>query len=184
MNDDTLTGGGPASPGGGATIAAGDLPPRLGAIGDELERATRAELRNARLRRRRIRRRIAGGAVALAILVPGAALATSLLSTDEVERSMPAGTRFLVGTTPHCEVVRDGVEYHCTVEGKLNDPEIADMKGTVEPTVDRTRHVNGGCRSLRSDGSEWQCYIGRAAVDQQIIGAGFLGEYAPSPGVG
>jgi len=129
MNDDTLTGGGPPPP-----AAADDRgrrpPPRLGAIGDELERATRTELRNAWLRRRRIRRRIAGGAVALAILVPGAALATSLLSTDQVERSMPAGTRFLVGTTPHCQVVRDGVEYHCTVEGKLKRPRDRGYEGT------------------------------------------------------
>ncbi len=184
MNDDTLAGGGPATPGGGATIAAGDLPPRLGAIGDELERATRADLRHAWRRRRRVRRRIAGGAAALVILIPGAALATSLLSTGDVERSLPAGTRFLVGTTPHCEVVTDGVEYHCTVEGAFNNPEIQDMKGTVEPTVDAKKRVNGGCRSLRSDGREWQCYIGQEAVRQKIVGAGFLGEYAPSPGVG
>jgi hypothetical protein len=44
--------------------------------------------------------------------------------------------------------------------------------------------VNGGCRSLDSEGTEWQCYIGEAAVEQRIIGAGFLGEYAPSPGRG
>jgi hypothetical protein len=50
--------------------------------------------------------------------------------------------------------------------------------------VDATKHVNGGCRSLRSDGREWECYIGQAAVRQQIIGPDFLGEYAPSPGVG
>jgi hypothetical protein len=184
MTDDTLAGGGPASPGSGTTIAAGDLPPRLAAIGDELERATRAELRRAWLRRRRIRRRIAACAAALVILVPGAAVAGGLFSTDDVERSMPAGTRFLVGTTPDCEAVRDGIEYHCTVTGKLNHPEIEDIKGTVEPTVDKTKHVNGGCRSLRSDGREWTCYIGEEAVRQHIIGAGFLGEYAPSPGVG
>ena len=44
------------------------------------------------------------------------------------------------------------------------------MKGTVESTVDATKHVNGGCRSLRSDGLEWECYLGQTAVDQQIIG--------------
>jgi hypothetical protein len=181
---ETAAGGGPASPPGAVAIAAGDLPPRLGAIGDELERATRAELRHAGLRRRRIRRRVAGCAAALVILIPGAALAGGLFSTDEVEQSMPAGTRFLVGTTPHCEVVKADVEYHCTVKGNFNNPEIADMKGTVEPTVDKTKHVNGGCRSLRSDGREWTCYIGQEAVRRQIIGAGFLGEYAPSPGVG
>jgi len=29
-----------------------------------------------------------------------------------------------------------------------------------------------------------KCYIGEAAVRQSIIGQGFLGAYAPSPGVG
>ena len=66
----------------------------------------------------------------------------------------------------------------------FDEPEVADLKGTVEPTVDRTRHVNGGCRSLTSDGRAWQCYIGSAAVDEQIVSADFLGEYMPSPGVG
>jgi hypothetical protein len=154
---------------------------RLDAIGAELERAARADL--ARGRRHTRRRRIAAGAVTLAILVPGAALAAGLLSERDVEQSMPAGTRFLVGTTPHCEAVKPGIEYRCTIAGDFK-PEIDDLKGTVEPTVDATKHVNGGCRSLRSDGREWRCYIGEEAVRQQIIGPGFLGEYAPSPGVG
>jgi hypothetical protein len=80
-------------------------------------------------------------------------------------------------------VVRENVEYRCTLK-RAPAPEIEDWKGTVEPTVDRTKHVNGGCRSLASDGRTWQCYIGQAAVDQDIIAPGFLGEYAPSPGVG
>ena len=50
--------------------------------------------------------------------------------------------------------------------------------------MDATKHVNGGCRSLTDDGREWSCYVGEEAVRQQIVGAGFLGEYAPSPGVG
>jgi hypothetical protein len=40
-------------------------------------------------------------------------------------------------------------------------------------TTVRDEHVNGGCRSLNSDGTEWECYIGQAAVDQQIISQGF-----------
>jgi hypothetical protein len=153
---------------------------RLQFIGDDLERAARKDLR----RHTRRRRRVLGGAAVLAILLPGGALAAGLLSTEDVERSLPAGTRFLVGTTPKCEVVKENVEYHCTISGELNDPEIEDIKGTVEPTVDASKHVNGGCRSLRSDGREWTCYIGQEAVRQRIIGAGFLGEYAPAPGVG
>ena len=96
---------------------------------------------------------------------------------------MPAGTRFLVGTTPTCEEVRAGVEYHCTI-GRAFKAEVTDLKGTVEPTVDATKHVNGGCRSLRSDGREWNCYIGREAVTQKIVGQDFLGQHAPSPGAG
>jgi hypothetical protein len=152
---------------------------RLSAIGDDLERAARKDLR----RHTRRRRRMIGGAAALAILLPGGALAAGLLSTEDVERSLPAGTKFLVGTTPHCTVVRAGVEYRCTISGAFT-PDEPDLKGTVEATVDATKHVNGGCRSLRSDGREWECYIGRAAVDQSIISAGFLGDYAPAPGVG
>ena len=96
---------------------------------------------------------------------------------------MPAGTLALAGTEPTCTVVRQDVEFHCVL-ARPPAPELSDWKGTVEPTVDATKHVNGGCRSLTSDGREWQCYIGEEAVAQQIIGAGFLGEYAPSPGVG
>ena len=54
----------------------------------------------------------------------------------------------------------------------------------MEPTVDATEHVNGGCRSLTSDGISWECYRGEEAVRQQIVSEGFLGEYAPSPGHG
>ncbi len=156
---------------------------RLDAIGDALERAANDDLRAARRHSRR-RRRIGIAAVSLAILAPGAALAGSLLTTADVERSMPAGTKFLAGTEPRCEVVQSGVEYRCTIKGEFKSEIDGSLKGTVEPTVDATRHVNGGCRSLTADGREWSCYIGQEAVTQQIIGPDFLGEYAPSPGVG
>ena len=90
----------------------------------------------------------------------------------------------LQGADPHCTVVRAGVEYHCVLSRLPTQPEVADLKGTVEPTVDATKHVNGGCRSLTSDGREWQCYLGDAAVVQQIVSADFLGDYARVPGRG
>src|SRR3954452_18674042 len=153
---------------------------RLVLIGDDLERAAHRDLRRHSARRRRI----LGGAAALAILLPGGALAANLLSTEDVERSMPAGTKFLVGTTPTCEVVKENVEYRCTLSGRFESEIDGSLKGTVEPTVDAGKHVNGGCRSLTDDGRQWSCYIGEEAVKQQIIGPDFLGEYAPSPGVG
>jgi hypothetical protein len=164
-----------------------DLASRLDDLGNALEESARADLASqpprAR-RRRRISPRIAIVAAAVAILVPSVAFAaTQLIGNDEVAQSLPAGTLSLAGTEPTCTVVRQNVEYHCVL-AHAPAPEVSDWKGTVEPTVDATKHVNGGCRSLASDGREWECYIGQAAVDQQIIGKGFLGEFAPSPGVG
>jgi hypothetical protein len=157
-----------------------DMTPRLSRLGDELERAARRDLRP----RRRRRRRIAIAAVAAVIVVPGAAVAGyELISESEVASSLPAGTLALAGTEPDCTVVRENVEYHCVL-ARPPAPEVDNWKGTVEPTVDATKHVNGGCRSLNSAGTEWQCYIGQEAVREQIIGPDFLGEYAPAPGVG
>ena len=157
--------------------------PQLNDLGDALERATAADL--AASRRRRAPRKLALTIAALAVAIPGLAFAANaLISSEEVAASLPAGTRMLQGTEPRCTVVKADVEYHCVLTKPIAAPEVSDMKGTVEPTVDATKHVNGGCRSLDSDGRTWQCYIGQAAVEQRIIGAGFLGEYAPTPGVG
>ena len=154
----------------------------LNDLGDALERATADDLRPAR---RRVPRKLLLAAAAIAVAVPGIAFAAHALTTnEEVAASLPAGTKMLIGTDPTCTVVKANVEYHCVLGKAIPNPEVSDLKGTVEPTVDATKHVNGGCRSLTTDGSEWQCYLGQAAVDQKIVSAGFLGEYAPSPGVG
>ena len=153
---------------------------RLDRLGDALEAAASRSLATPK----RPRRAVVAVALAALVLVPAAAIAGSkLISNDEVASSMPAGTLSLAGTDPTCTTVKDGVEYHCVL-AKAPAPEVADWIGTVEPTVDTTKHVNGGCRSLNTAGTSWECYLGQAAVDQQIIGAGFLGEFAPSPGVG
>jgi hypothetical protein len=153
----------------------------LAALGDALERAAAANLNIATRRRRRFTLAI----VALAIAIPGLALgADALIGPEEVAAGLPAGTKMLAGTEPRCTVVEQGVEYHCVLTRLPASPEVSDLTGTVEPTVDATKHVNGGCRSLRADGREWQCYLGDAAVEQRIISRGLLGEYAPEPGVG
>ena len=154
----------------------------LDRLGDALERAAAADLDRAR--RTRTRRRLALAALAVAVAIPGLAVAAAkLIDPETVAQSMPAGTLALAGTEPSCTTVREGVEYHCVL-AHAPAPEVSDWKGTVEPTVDATKHVNGGCRALTSDGREWQCYLGQEAVDRRIVSAGFLGEYAPSPGVG
>jgi hypothetical protein len=159
-------------------------PDRLAELGDALQAAASADV--ARGARRHRRRTVAAIAAAL-IVLPGAALATSALITDdEVADSIPAGTWALGGTTPECTTVRENVEYDCVLASAPREGDIpaGQWKGTVEPTVDRTKHVNGGCRSLNAEGTHWRCYIGEEAVRQKIIGRGFLGEFAPGPGRG
>jgi hypothetical protein len=171
------------------------LDPKLHALGDRLERAAAADLAagaqpTAARRPRRVSRRLAVIVAVLAIGVTGVAIAANqLVSTDEVAQSMPAGTLALAGTNPTCTVVTKDVEFHCVL-AKPPASEVTDAqgnpawKGTVEPSADASKHVNGGCRSLAQDGREWECYIGQAAVDQNIIGQDFLGQHSPTPGVG
>lgn len=158
--------------------------PELVDLGDRLERAVARHHVNSPAAPKRVRRRFVVVAAAILVSIPGIAFgASALISEEDVAAGLPAGTKALAGTDPTCTAVRPGVEYHCVL-ARPPAPEISDWRGTVEHTVDATRHVNGGCRSLRSDGLEWQCYLGDAAVEQKIIARDFLGEYAPSPGVG
>ena len=170
------------------------LSPDLVHLGDALQAAAERDLataapapaadRTARRRPSRRRRRVVMVGIAAAIGIPAVAVAADqLIGSDEVAASMPAGTLSLAGTEPTCTVVKKNVEFHCLL-AKAPAPEVTDWKGTVEPTVDKSSHVNGGCRSLVSDGTEWECYIGRAAVDQEIISDGFLGEAVSGPGQG
>jgi hypothetical protein len=157
----------------------------LDRLGAALHAAVTDDL--GRVVRRRRRRTIAGALAALAIAVPGAALAAdALISGDDVAKSIPSGTWALMGTHPTCTTVRTDVEFDCTLARppRTGDVEAGQWQGTVEPTVDPSKHVNGGCRSLSADGMHWRCYIGTEAVRQDIIGAGLLGEYAPTPGRG
>jgi hypothetical protein len=160
-----------------------NLVPELHELGDSLEAAVAAAIPQ---RRRRARpRKLAVAAAVLVLAIPGLAIGASrLITNDDVAASLPAGTKMLQGTDPRCTVVTQDVEYHCVLSHAIPSPEVSDLKGTVEPTVDASSHVNGGCRSLESDGLTWECYIGEKAVDEQIIGPDFLGTYSSGPGVG
>ena len=44
--------------------------------------------------------------------------------------------------------------------------------------------VAGGCIGLDATGMTWDCYVGQAAVDHEIISQDFLGEPVLGPGHG
>jgi hypothetical protein len=158
------------------------LSPSLSRLGNELEHACAADLASRRPRRRTARLVLVAAAVA-AVLGGAAAIAADQLSSSDVAHSLPAGTAALIGTDPTCTAVTKDVEYHCVL-AKPPYPEVSDWKGTKEDTVDATKHVNGGCEALTSNGLVWECWIGQAAVDHGTISQGFLGQYAPEPGHG
>jgi hypothetical protein len=166
-----------------------DLSPSLQRLGDALHAATTIDVRRpAAPAGTRRRRRAVIALVTAVIAIPGGALAaTALLSPSQVAQTIPLGTLALLNTQPTCTTVTAGVEYDCTlhsVPSTEGAPLPGQWLGTVEPTVDATKHVNGGCRSLNGTGTRWHCYIGQAAVREKIIGAGFLGQPSLGPGVG
>lgn len=161
----------------------------LNKLGDALELTVANDIqpKSKRVAKPKRRRRAILGVAAMLVVLPGAAIAAnSLISTDQVASSIPAGTFALAGTHPKCEVVEEGVEFTCALTNPPgNEPAVgASWMGTVEPTVDADKRINGGCRSEDPDGMTWRCYIGEEAVAQKIVSRELLGEYSPRPGVG
>ncbi|MDO8188451.1 hypothetical protein Q5424_22680 [Conexibacter sp. JD483] len=181
---------------------------RLARLGDDLHAATAADLaahgapaasrapadlasatsdagRPARRSPAR-RRAVIASVLAGAIAIPGVALAANaLFSSGEAARSLPQGTLALAGTDPTCTVVREGVEFDCTL-ARAPQGELAPgaWKGTVEPAVGDDRTVVGGCRSQNANGTRWTCWIGREAVRNRTISDEFLGTEVAGPGAG
>jgi hypothetical protein len=184
--------------------------PRLPLLGDALREAAVADLArseertsgatrfgDARSRRPsrprfRIGTRTAVALVAAALALPAAAIATGVFSSDqEVAASIPQGTYAFAGTEPTCTTLQEGLAYECVL-GQSPNSEVppgsgefvikpGDWNGVVEGTVDKTQHVNGGCRSQNAEGTNWLCYLGQEAVRQEILMPSALGQYLPSP---
>ena len=106
--------------------------------------------------------------VAVVVLVPAAAVAgAKLISNDDVAKSLPAGA-LLAPPAPTRRAPAVNERRRVPVragQGARPGGWSRDWKGTVEPTVDQTKHVNGGCRSLNSAGTSWECCEGGAYID-------------------
>lgn len=171
-----------------------NLTDELDRLGDALYAATIADLRRERTqavaaRRPRVYRRpkLVAAFAAAVVGVPGVALAAdALTSPQQVAHSLPNGTLALLNTHPTCTAITPGVEFDCHLTSPPSHVDISagQWDKTVEPTVDQTKHVNGGCRSENAQGTHWRCYIGQAAVTEKIIGQQLLGTTSSGPGVG
>jgi hypothetical protein len=130
--------------------------------------------------------------VAAALAVPAAAIATGALNFDQEDAaSIPQGTYSFAGTEPTCTTLHEGLAYEWVL-GRSPNGEVppgsgrsvvkpGDWNGVVEGTVDKTGHVNGGCRSQDAEGTHWLCSLGQESVRQEILMPTALGQYLPSP---
>lgn len=90
---------------------------------------------------------------------------------------LPAGAR-LQGISPSCTTT-DSIVYDCTIAAYPEDGKAPDMTGYTTIIVDDTSHVSGGCRSVSIDATQFTCYVGQRAIDEDIVAAGYLGDWAP-----
>jgi hypothetical protein len=95
---------------------------------------------------------------------------------------MPAGAAIFDQTDPTCLPNPDGSSFRCT----LSRPPVGDFAtylGAKEVlAIDGV--AAGGCNGLDAAGMTWDCFLGQAAVDREIISQDFLGQPILGPGQG
>jgi hypothetical protein len=99
----------------------------------------------------------------------------------QVEQGMPAGAAIFEQTDPTCLPNPDG-SFRCTL-ARAPAGEAGTFLGYKEVlAIDGV--AAGGCIGLDATGMTWQCFIGQAAVDHEIISQDFLGQPVSGPGQG
>ena len=157
-------------------------------IGNELRDAAQRDLGNQRhlgLPRRRL---IVSLAVGVVVLGAGAGIAATVLNKTpkQEEQGLIDGSATFAGTDPTCTQV-SADQFHCVLASVPTDLTFGpggSYRDAKMPSVDATKHIDGGCVGRSDDGLIWDCYLGQAAVQHGIVDSGFLGQYAPEPGRG
>jgi hypothetical protein len=135
------------------------------------------------------RRRILVLAIAAAVMlggVGGGLAASGFFTTTpaQEEQGLPDGSATFIGTHPTCTQTSDQ-HFHCLLKSA---PSVEYIDGSYldakMPSVDASKHINGGCIATTADGLTWDCYLGQAAVDHGILDASLLGQYQPTPSHG
>lgn len=164
----------------------------LDLAGNALQRAWNADLARRRRRLRLPRRPLLVLTAALTLGV-GAAWAGGLLksASDEQTGLVDANTLFS-GSSPHCVRVSD-VGFRCTLATPPTGETFFDAQGdqlldvfngVKVATTNSAGDIDGGCIGRSADGLLWDCFIGRAAVDQGVVSASLLGRHSPGPAAG
>jgi hypothetical protein len=135
------------------------------------------------------RRRIVVLAIAAAVMlggVGGGLAASGFFTTTPAQEAqgLPDGSATFIGTNPTCTQA-SAQHFQCLL-GSAPSVEYVDGSylGTKMPSVDASKHIDGGCVATTADGLAWDCYLGQAAVAHGILDASLLGQYEPTPSHG
>ncbi|HYN35326.1 MAG TPA: hypothetical protein VES40_22055 [Ilumatobacteraceae bacterium] len=94
---------------------------------------------------------------------------------DPTPVPLPDGA-VLNGMEPICTATIDEMVFKCTIPAFPEPVGTLDYTGYVTEIVDDASRVSGGCRSTNPVATEYLCYIGQRAIDEQIISEDFLGD--------
>jgi hypothetical protein len=135
------------------------------------------------------RRRILVLAIAAAVMlggVGGGLAASGFFTTTpaQEEQGLPGGSATFIGTHPTCTQTNDQ-RFQCLLKSAPSVEYIdGSYLGAKMPSVDASKHIDGGCIATSADGLAWDCYLGQTAVDHGILDASLLGRYEPTPSHG
>jgi hypothetical protein len=127
---------------------------------------------------------IAAIAVLLGAVGGGIAAVRALTTPAQEEQKLPDGSAMFVGTHPTCTQA-SSVQFRCVLESAPSvEYIVGSYLGAKMPSVDATKHIDGGCIATSADGLQWDCYLGQAAVAHDIIDGSLLGQDQPEPSHG
>jgi hypothetical protein len=135
------------------------------------------------------RRRILVLTIATGVMlggVGGGLAASGFFTTTpaQEEQGLPDGSATFIGTRPTCTQTSEE-QFRCLLQAAPSVEYIdGSYLGAKMPSVDASKHIDGGCIATAADGLAWDCYLGQAAVDQGILDASLLGQYQPTPSHG
>ena len=123
----------------------------------------------------------AAGASVPVTTVPPTTVPPTVAPPTTLPQELPEGGMWIAGQVPTCTRLAAD-EYDCTLSAP-HDPSMPDALneiGLADAYLDNSSLVAGGCRTTTADSRHWICFVGRRAVDEQLIAPALLGQWQPN----
>ena len=111
-----------------------------------------------------------------------AVITVACTPASQVAAGIPAGAAIFDETNPSCVPNPEGTSFRCTLSRPPAGEAATYLDAKEVLAIDGV--AAGGCIGLDATGLTWDCFIGQAAVDHEIISQEFLGQPVLGPGQG